>query len=275
MPGGQARRHPVMSDRPPPVAPAVPAKSSLSAAPAPRARKASRLRKSLAWVIGVLLLLLLFAGSALLFKDPILKALAEHRIRRQTGLETRIGKLQVGLRSSTMAIEEFVVRNSPQFGGSALFNIPELYLELDPEQTARGKLGFKEIRLQLSELNVVKDTNGLLNLEALQRSLTAQAPAPATAGGTNAPGPAWHFGGIQKLTVSLGRLSMLDLQQPRNNQVIELGITNEVVLEIKSEEDFKSWLASLLLRILLEQLNDPSHQGWKKFQLFLDGLQHP
>ena len=264
-----------MSERPPRAPSPVQAGANRSASPGPAPKKTSRLRKALAWMIGVLLVLVLLAGVAVLFKDPLLRALAEHRIRRQTGLETRIGKLKVGLGSATMAVEHFIVRNSPQFGGSALFDIPELYLELDPEQTARGKLGFKEIRLQLSELNVVKDTNGLLNLEVLQRSLAAQGPVPAASGDTNAPVAAWQFGGIQKLTLSLGRLSLLDLQQPRNNQVIELGITNEVVLEIKSEEDFKAWLASLLLRILLEQLNDPSRQGWKKFQLFLDGFHHP
>ena len=258
----------------PPTAPSLP-----TAAPAGR-RRSSLLRKALRWTIGGLLLLLLLAGTLLLFKDSILRSLAEQRIRRQTGLEASIGQLKVGLGSATMALQRFIVYNPPRFGGSALISIPELYLELDSVQTARGKLGFKEIRLNLAEVNVVKDKNGVLNVEELRSSFATNNPSlvtnnPSLVSPTSIGGKSWAFGGIQKLTLTLGRINLVDLQQPRNNQVVNVGITNEIVQDIRNEEDFKSWMASLLLRILLQELNSPSHPGWKRFQVFLDGLQKP
>lgn len=250
-----------------------------AAAPAGR-RMSSPLRKALRWTMGGLLLLLLLAGTLILFKDSILGSLAEQRIRRQTGLEASIGQLKVGLGSATVALQQFIVYNTPRFGGSALISIPELYLELDSEQTALGKLGFKEIRLNLAEVNVVKDKDGVLNVEELRSSFATNNPSlvtnsPSLDLPTSIGGKIWVFGGIQKLTLTLGRINLVDLQQPRNNQVVDVGITNEIVQDIRNEEDFKSWLASLLLRILLQELNSPNHPGWKSFQVFLDGFQKP
>ena len=272
MPGGPARRYPTVRAAESSEAASSTAAGFPASAPA-SSKKNAWLRRALRWAVGGLLLLLLLAGALLLFKDSILRSLAEHRIRSQTGLDATIGQLRVGWGSPTVDLQRFVVHNSPRFGGSALVSIPELYLELDAGQAALGKMAFKEIRFNLSEVNVVRDKDGLLNLEELRSSLAADPPSLVTR--TNAGGKGWAFGGIQKLTLTLGSINLVDLQQPRNNQRMDVGITNEIVRDIKNEEDFKSWLASLLLRILLQELNSPSQQGWKKFQVFLEGMRFP
>ena len=78
------------------------------------------MKKLFKWLFRLALVLVLLIVLLILFRDPIAKGLVERRIRQQTGLPVKIGKLTVGLRRPTLFIENFKLGNSPDFGGATL-----------------------------------------------------------------------------------------------------------------------------------------------------------
>lgn len=185
-------------------------------------------------------------------RNRILKAVAERRIRAETGLQAKIGSLKTGLGSATIALKDIQIFNPPQFGSSVLVDVRQLYVELDPEQATASKLRFKVLRFHLSELNVVRDNQGQLNLEAFQdlrstSALTNTHPASARMG------PGYEFGGIGKLYVTLGKVTYTDLQQPKNNREFTLGVQDELVTNIETAQELDTWMKAFLIRLAVQE----------------------
>src|SRR5882672_7471699 len=126
---------------------------------------ATRWKKILRWAIGVFAVLLLFVVAAVVFKNPLLKTVTRWNIKATTGLEASIGGLDLNIGGSRLRITSFRIYNDPAFGKSVLFDIPEIYLQVDSDSASDGKLRFKEVRFNLAEVNVVRSTNGLTNLD--------------------------------------------------------------------------------------------------------------
>ena len=85
------------------------------------------MKKLFKWLFRLVLVLVLLIVLLILFLDPIAKAVAERRIRDQTGLPVKIGKLSIGLRRPTLSIENFKLGNSPISGArrSSIFHCSE------------------------------------------------------------------------------------------------------------------------------------------------------
>ena len=211
------------------------------------------MKKVFLWIIAVCALLLLLAGGAIVFKDPILKKVTESRIRSETGLTANIGDLDVGLTSGKVTVTNFKLLNAPEFGGGVLLDIPEVHLALDPGQTTEGKLHFREVRFHLAEVHVVRGANGQLNMEALQRKHRSKKPS-----GKKTPKDEVTFGGIDRLHLSLGKLRYTDLQNPSQNAEHTIGIENEIIENIKSEEELQAHVLRLLLRSVLQEVLNPT-----------------
>ncbi len=219
----------------------------------------------------VILVLLALLGVLLFFKDAILKTIAESRLRKQTGLEARIGQLKVGLGSAKVVLKDFKLINTAAYGGGALVDIPELHLELDPAPAAAGKLRFKLIRFHLAELNVVRGQDGRINLEELSARL--QPPASVTTNATLRLSAGYEFGGIKTMHLTLHQVNYTDLRQPRNNRRMRLGIEDEVITGLNTEEDVNNWLASMFVRIVLQEyLRDPGKSKAEAWELFFKRL---
>jgi hypothetical protein len=191
----------------------------------------SPMKKVLLWIIALCGLLLALLGTAILFKDSILKKVTESRIHSETGLTAAIGALDVALTSGTVTVTDFKLLNTAEFGGSVLLNIPEVHLALDSQQTANGKLHFTEVRFHLAEVHVVRGTNGQLNLEALQKRHRTKKPSRKKSAKDD-----FQFGGIDRLHLSLGKPRYTDLQNPALNTEHALGVENEVLENIRTEE---------------------------------------
>jgi hypothetical protein len=185
--------------------------------------------------------LLALALGLWFFREPILRAIVEHRIRSQTGLTACIGRIELEFGSGRLTARDFRLLNRPEFGGQALLDLPELHVELDPESARTGKLRFRELRVHLAEVNVVRNAEGHLNLEALAAQI---APSALPAG--------FEFGGIDRLVLTLGRVTYTDLAQPANNHEVRLGVDQEVVENLRSEDEVNRWLASFVVRRVLE-----------------------
>src|SRR5258708_17164575 len=107
------------------------------------------------WAFRLLILLVVLLVAAVLLMDTIVRAVAENALRRQTGLDVKIGKFEVGLLNPKVTIENLVIYNSAEFGGSPLIDMPELHVEYDRDALFANKLHFKLVRFNLAQLNIV------------------------------------------------------------------------------------------------------------------------
>jgi uncharacterized protein involved in outer membrane biogenesis len=227
------------------------------------------MRKFLRWLIVALACLLGAVVLLILFREPILIAIVERRIESQSGLKASIGGLEVGVGRAAVTVKDFRILNPPEFGGGALLHMPELHLEVDPQQAAEGRVVLKQLRLRLAEVNLVRGRDGTLNLEALQKAALART--------STAPGRAqdrrFEFGGIARMTLSLGQIAYTDLRQPANNRRLRLDLQDEVAENLKTVEDLNNWLWALAFRILVWEwmggFEAPERGGW---QWLKDGL---
>lgn len=201
------------------------------------------------FILGIVLLVALF-----LLKDSLLKALVENRVRQATGMEVKIGRLEVAIDRPVVQIENFVLYNTAELGGSPLLDIPELHIEYDWDALRNQELHIKLLRLDLREMNLIEDNKGQTNLSVLINQLGNVSQAQ---GATNKVDSSKKFRGIDTLNYSLGTLRFVSLKDPRRNQELKLNIKNETVQNIRTEQDIMFLLLKVMLRHGLTILLSP------------------
>lgn len=192
---------------------------------------------------GFLLLLVLLAVLALSF-DRIVTGLAESRLRKQTGLEVRLGKLEVRPWSGRAHAEQLVIYSPAEFGGGPLVDIAELHVEYDPQLAKARKLHLKVLRFHLAELHIVVNKDGQSNLDDVRRTVEkARRGEPIIR--TNAP---MEFAGLDMLNLTLGKGTWTDLRHSGTPREFDLGIRNEVVQDVKDAQQLVTKLSPIFVR---------------------------
>jgi hypothetical protein len=198
------------------------------------------------WAIRLLILSIVLVVALILLKDTLFKAMTEYRLRSQTGLDVRIGKLELGLSSPRLTLEDFKIYNSPEFGGSPLVHFPELHLECDGPALALGRFHVRLLRLHLSEVNIVESKDGRTNILVLLDRL--QEKSGPSSSNRNLP-LGLGFQGIDILNLTVGKVKYSSVRRPSRNSSFDVGLTNEVLMNVKSIED----LSGLLLKIIFRK----------------------
>ena len=201
------------------------------------------MKKLFKWLFRLVLVLVLLIVLLILFLDPIAKAVAERRIRDQTGLPVKIGKLSIGLRRPTLSIENFKLGNSPDFGGSTFIDIPLLRVQYDLPALRSRRIHLNTVLVNLTELHIVQNKDGKTNLQAVQERAKEKSSASGS-GGTTA-----EFEGIDTLTLTVGRLRFTSAKNEARNEEAYVGYKNETVKNVRSFKD----LEPLITRIRLEK----------------------
>ena len=219
------------------------------------------MKKVLRWLGGGLLLLLVLGIAAWFVKDSILKSFTERRLRQETGLIIEIGQFKTDLTGSSLRLKDLRVLNPLGFGSAAFVDIPEGFCVLELRRAKTNEVHFKELKIHLAELNLIKNKQGLLNLESVKESIL-QALAHRKRSLFN-----FGFGGIDRLELTLDKVNYTDQQQPENTAQIDLGVQNEVATNLQTEEQFSAWLNAFLVRVAIQQYMQPKSQGlnflWK------------
>jgi uncharacterized protein involved in outer membrane biogenesis len=200
------------------------------------------------WTRRILLLLLLLAVLLVVFKNALLKALVQQRLRAQTGMQARIGKFEVSLTSPVIHIENFKLYNTADFGGSVFVSLPEIHAEYDPAALRSRHLHLKLLRLNLTEFNLVKNELGRTNLMELEKRAQSRGRGKSF---LNRLEKQFSFNGIDTLNLSLGKIRFSDLKTPANNWALDLGVQNRVLKNVKSEADLQR---ALLLALFQDNL---------------------
>jgi hypothetical protein len=174
----------------------------------------------------------------LLSLDSIIKAVVVREIRAQTGMDVQIGKFSFGLLSPVVTIEDLKLFNTAEFGGTPFLDVRELHVEYDREAMAHRELHITLLRLNLTEINVVRSDLGGTNLLALQAR-------PAAGGAATAD---FKFRGIDVLNLSIGKMRFIDLKNRNRDRELYPNLQNQVFKNIKTSGDLYGILVVLWLR---------------------------
>ncbi len=207
-----------------------------------------KFRKPLRWLIAVLGVLLGVAVLGLLCRDSILKLAARKTLQACTGMRVEIANFKTGLRTPAIQMQGFKLHNYPEFGDSVLLDVPDLLVEFDSELAAQGKLRFKQLRVNLAELNVIRDAAGRWNIEKVEKEMTER-----NAARTNRNERRLEFAGIEALRLTIGRINYTDRQKPSRSRQIDVNIRDELVQGIKTEEDLQDWIGNFIFKIILPE----------------------
>lgn len=200
------------------------------------------------WLFRLVLLAVVLAVALLLLLDSLIRVTVEHNLRAQTGMDAEIGKFHLGLIEPVVHIENFQLHNPPAFGGTPFLSFPEIHLEYDRAALVHREIHLTLLRLNLAELDIVKNEAGQTNLFLLGAALPAK---KSTTGGKGLGDfhrqTGLDFKGLDVLNISIGTVKFIDLKNPHNNRAQKIGIENCVMKNVKSPTD----LAGLAVLVAL------------------------
>ena len=175
--------------------------------------------------------------------DWIARQAMQRALGGLTGSEVRIGKVEYGMNRGTLRISGLVIANPPGFGSTPLLDLPELYLESDPSSAATDTVRLKKARIDLAEISIVIDAQGRTNVHSLGRILEEFQKQQEEKG----PRTVARFGGVDELTVSLGKITSIDLRPPARTNTVVLGLRDEKLRNVRSLADLTPLLFKLVL----------------------------
>lgn len=167
----------------------------------------------------VLIVVLVFA------RNVIIRAGAEQAIRSATGLQLKIGGLDIGVFKPEISIKDLKIYNPEGSPDPVMIDVPEVYVKYNLSEMLKGVIALHEVRFGLKELIVVRAADKTLNLDKLK---ALQPP--------KGDGPPPKFS-IDDLVLAIGKVTYKDYTQtPALVRDFELNI-NEHYTNIKSAED--------------------------------------
>lgn len=206
-------------------------------------------RRFLRWTIGILAGVFLLFLLLLAFRNLLFKAFLVQRVHHDLGLRLEIGQLRTGLGSTVIHVCDLRLFNSPEFGGSLLAEVPELFVQVDTGLLTDRQVHLKELRVDLSEFNVVRNGSGRTNLEKMEKAWREHMRRRREKRRKSR----WDFAGIDQLAVSVGKVSFIDLRRPSLNRDFRLDLRNEKGSRLADEELLQSWAGALALRLLAQE----------------------
>ena len=204
------------------------------------------------WLFRLFLLCVVLVVILVLSLDPILRLVAQHNIRAQTGMDAQIGRFHLGLLDPVVTIENLRLYNPPSFGGTPFMNIPEIHVEYDRVALKQDhKLHLTLVRFNLSELVIVRNEAGKTNLFEMGVALPAKGSTGAAPLQEFKKKTGLEIDRIDALNVSIGTLKYLDLKDPSHNREQKVGLQDVVIKNVKTPSD----LAGLVLLVALRSDN--------------------
>ncbi|HTV75963.1 MAG TPA: hypothetical protein VMD57_03115, partial [Candidatus Baltobacteraceae bacterium] len=200
------------------------------------------------WLFRLLILAVVLVVVCLLSYNSILRVVIEHNIRAQTGMDAEIGSFNLALFSPTITIQNFKLYNSRDFGGTPFLDIPEIYVEYDRAALTRQQVHITLLRLNLGELDIVKNQAGQTNIFALGLSVPSKKSGGGNVAASFKKQTGYDFTGIDTLNVSIGTAKFIDLNDQRNNRTQDIGIEDCVMKNVKSSTDLAGLEALVALR---------------------------
>jgi hypothetical protein len=161
-------------------------------------------------------------------RDALVTWTLRRAISGALGVGVRLDRTELGLSDASWHLQNLVLSNPPGFGPGPMVEIPEIFVRYDTTASRSNAVRLAEFRFHLSGLHVDVDGMGRTNLMVL-----GQAAMPGRSG-TNLMSDGWQFAGIDRLTLSLGRITFRDARDPARNRSFDLAVTNHTLQDVTS-----------------------------------------
>ena len=219
-----------------------------------------------------LILLVVLVVALVLLKDRIFQSWVQGRLEEGTGLPVSLQHAELDITSGRVTFLGLKLYNPNEFGGTPFLNFDELQIEMDRSALKQRKLQFRLLHIDIAELNIVEDKQGRLNLQAIKEQIEQQQKKSSKPGKvkdkeTDLP---LEFGGIETLNLTLGTVRKINLNYPDKPVVTDLDIRDQVMKDIKTQEDFQNKVLPVLLRggvaVVYQIWMDSKHRPTKQPQ---------
>ena len=199
------------------------------------------------WLFRLVILVVVLVVVLLLARNAILRVYLEHQIHARTGMDAEMGRFSLGLAEPEVTIQNLRLYNPPDFAGMPFLKIPELHVEYDPAALAEHQLHITLLRLNLGEIDIVKNQAGQTNIFSLGLAVPLK-KSSSNAGREFAKQTGLEFKGIDVLNVSIGQVRFIDLNNQHRNRAQSIGIENLVIKNVKSQADLAGLTVLVALR---------------------------
>jgi len=116
--------------------------------------------------IGVVILVLVV--GLFLAKDMIVKTAVTTGVKLVTGLKLDIASLKIGLFNTLIDIKQLKLYNPQGFPDKLMLDMPEIYVDYDPFALLKKTIHLQEVKINLKEFVIVKNSKGEVNLDSLK-----------------------------------------------------------------------------------------------------------
>ena len=114
-------------------------------------------------IVGIVVVCLFVVGVS---KDLLIKTAVTVGAEQVVGTPVKIGSLRLGILSQSVRIKDFQMYNPEGFPEGVLVDIPEVSVEYNLAALVKGQLHLPLVVFDLKETVVVKNQDGVLNVDA-------------------------------------------------------------------------------------------------------------
>ncbi len=201
------------------------------------------------WALRAVIVLVVLVVALVMLKDRIFQSWVVSRLEDGTGLQVSLKHAEVDFFSGKVRFEGLKLFNPVEFGTSAFIHFEELHVEADRAAFKQRRLQFRLLLINLAELNIVEDKGGKLNLQAIKEQIDRkQKESKPGKTSDDKPELPMEFGGIDTLKLTLSKVRKINLNYPDKPVETNLDIRDQVMTDIKTQEDFQNKVLPVLLR---------------------------
>ncbi len=160
-------------------------------------------------LIFIVLAIVALLGALFIFKDTVLKISVEQAVSLVTGFPTKVDSIRYSF-PETIHVQGLKIKNPAGFEKEIFTDIPEIYINISLQEILKKeRIHIREMRLNLQEVNVERNREGVTNLQKLasigqtaggKPAQTTAKPAPSK------PEPALPFQ-LDKFVLTMRRVS--------------------------------------------------------------------
>ena len=141
-------------------------------------------------------------------KNTIAQTLISGAISSAVHAPVQIGSTHVGLIAAKIDIKNLRVYNPSGFPDKQMIDVPRIFIDFDPSALFKGQAHFKEVKLDLKEMVVVRNKDGKLNVDSVKP--TADQKKESKEQAKPSPGKKASKLMIDKLSISIGQVVYKD-----------------------------------------------------------------
>ncbi len=169
--------------------------------------------------IGSILLVAVVALFALaVLKNSIAQGAVQGVFKQVTGLDLKIGSLNLGLMAGKLDARSIELKNPAGFADPIMMDMPALLVDLVPASLFKGAPHLEEVQIDLKEFVIVKNKDGKLNLDYLKPAGSKDA-----SGKTSKPAKAPQIQ-IDQLRLKIGKVIYKDYSKVGSPSVQEFDL---------------------------------------------------